>query len=569
MGDKEEKTDSEDESYSDSLEIFDNIFSEGKAADVPDTKKGQPRPTAPPVKAAAPKHVQKTGQAPAPSKIPPAKKAAPPAKPIKTAPSLEATKEKQPGSDKKDGGYSESVKIPEDIFKKGIGADVPGTKKEPPRPTASPVKTAAAITVKKPEQRPAPQQVPPAKKAAEPTKPVKPAPQVEQAKPKEKEPGAKREDEAFSDSQELFDSIFGGVADTTDAKAKRGTPPSLAPPAKSAAPKQVRKGQDSKEQAKKVVEQRPVPPKVTPAREAVPSAQVVKSGRFFEADKYPGKGPSREEGFGRKEPEKMEVYEGPKKSPNPFIIASSIIVLVILAMLTGMYIEDRSGIIGGIRTTRNSTPEKEAPASTNKDTEASEVIDGKSEIREPEIQVSQQLKEENPPAIDKTPSAIPPQVTDKVIASEEQKPLSYPYSLYLGSYDKLETVKDVASDYEAMGLSPYWVKADLGEKGIWFRLFANYFQTRQEADNFIKTRQIPSAEAQKTRYVSLIGMYSSAQELTKQRKIIEELGYCPYVISDNKNIFWLYVGAFYQKNMAEDQNAELLQKGIQSKVVER
>jgi len=582
MGDKEDKTDSKNGSYSDSLEIFDNIFSEGKATDVPDTKKGHPGPTAPkqaqkpgqrpapPVKAASTVPVKKIEQGTVPQKTPPVKKAQP-AQSSKAAPQgVQAKpKEKQPASDNKDGSYSESLKIPEDIFKKGTGDDAPSTKKGP---------TAAATTVKKPEQSPASQQVPPAKKPAPPAQPSKAAPPVDHAKTEEKQPDAEPEDESYSESQELFDTIFSQSVDAASSEAKKGPPRPPAQPVKAAAPKQFQKAEQkpaspfkpaSIEQVRKL-EQRPVPPIVTPAKEAVPSAHIVKSGRSFEADTYMDKSPDRDKGSG-KEKNKMEIYEEPKKSLNPFIIVSSIIVLIILAMLTGMFIENRSGIIGGIKTTRNARPEKEAPAKTDKDKdfETSTVIDKKSEIKEHEIQASQQSKEEVPLKIDKAPSTVPAEVTDKVVASEELISSSYPYSIYLGSYNTDEAVKKAKSDYEEMGLSPYWVKADLGEKGIWFRLYANYFQTREETDKVIETKQLSGTESKKTNYVNLIGIYSSEKEVSSQKEIIEKLGYSPYIITDNINSFRLYVGAFYQRDMAEEQNAELLQKGIQSKVVER
>lgn len=591
MGDKKDKNGSEEGSYSDSLEIFDDIFSEGKAPpDVPDTKKGQPHTTAPPVKEAAPKQAQKAGQRPAapvkaastapvkkveqgpvPPKTPPVKKAEQPAQPSRTTTQDKQAKthEEQQGLSNKDGSYSESLKIPEDIFKKGTVDDVPGTKKEPPRPTPAPVKTAPATTVKKPEQRSAPQQVPPAKKATPPAQPIKATSPVEQAKSKEKQPDTEPEDESYSESQELFDTIFSESPDAAANEAKKVPTRPPAQPVKVAAPKQVQKTEQRPaspvkpaltEQVKKV-EQRPVPPKVTPAKEAVPSAQIPKSGRSFEVDTYMDKSPDRDKGSGKKETGKMEIYEEHKKRLNPFIIVSSIVVLIILAMLSGMFIEDRSGIIRGIKTTGNSRSEKKVPARADKDkdVETSMVIDKKSEIKEPEIQASQQLKEEVPPAIDEAPAAVPAEVTDIS---------SYPYSIYLGSYNTDEAVKKAKSDFEEKGLSPYWLKVDLGEKGIWFRLYADYFQTKEEANNFIKNRQISNAETQKTRYVNLIGMYSSAQEVANQREIIEELGYCPYVINDN-NIFRLYVGAFNEKALAEKHNGELLQKGIQSKVVER
>jgi len=67
----------------------------------------------------------------------------------------------------------------------------------------------------------------------------------------------------------------------------------------------------------------------------------------------------------------------------------------------------------------------------------------------------------------------------------------------------------------------------------------------------------------------MVGIYTSVEELGKQKAILEKLEYCPYVISDTENVFRLYVGAFYQKDRAEEQNSDLMLNGIQSEIVER
>jgi hypothetical protein len=469
--------------------------------------------------------------------------------------------------DSKDESSSEGQELFDSIFSEGSDAAPTEAKKGQPRPTTPPVK-AAATTVKKAEQRPVPPKEPPAKKAAPPVQPIKKAPPVEQVKPKEKLPDKEPQDKSSSESQELFDNIFSEGSDAAPTEGKKERPRPTAPPVKAPAPKQVQKGPSLTEPVKKV-EQRPVHPKVTPSKEGAPQAPVIKSERSFEPDTYLDKRPDRDKGSGKKELEKIEIHEKPRKSLSPFIVVSSIIVLVILAMLAGMFIEDRRGIIGGIKTDRDSMPEKEVPARTDKDAKDSAVIDKKSEMKKPDIQASQQLKEEIPPVIDEPPSTVPAPVPDKAIPSEEVKSLSYPYSIYLGSYNSIESARKATTDYEEIGLTPYWIKIDLGEKGVWFRLFADYFQTREEVDRSIKTKQIPNAESKKINYVILIGIYSSSEEVYRQKEVIEKLGYSPYVISDNENVFRLYVGAFYQKDQAEEQNSDLLLKGVQSKVVER
>ncbi len=569
MAEKDDKNSSENGAYSDSLEIFDDIFSKGTAPDVPDTKKGQPRPTTPPVKGTA-TTVKKAEQGPAPPKTPPAKMAAPPAQQIKKAPPAQPAKpkEKVPVVDSKDESASGSQELFDSIFSEGASADGPDTGKEQPRPTAPPVKASTPKQVQKTEQRPAPQQAPPVKKTAPPTQMIKKAPSVEQVKPKEKLPDKEPQEKSSSESQELFDNIFSEREDAAPAEGKKEQPHPTAPPVKAPASKQVQKGSTLTEPVKKA-EQITVPPKVTPAKEAALQAPVIKSERSFEPDTYLDKRPDKDKGSGKKEIEKIDLYEKPGKSLSPFIVVPSIIVLIILALLAGMFIEDRSGIIRGIKTARDSGPEKKAPAGTDIDAKYSPVIDKELKMKKPDIQASRQLKEEIPSVIDQPPSAVPATVPDKVIPSEEVKSLSYPYSIYLGSYDSIESVKKATMDYGEKGLTPYWIKIDLGQKGVWFRLYADYFQTREEADGLIKTKQLPDAETKKTNYVNLIGIYSSLEEAYRQKEVIENLGYSPYVISDNKSAFRLYVGAFYQKDQAEELNSELLQKGIKGRVVER
>ena len=85
----------------------------------------------------------------------------------------------------------------------------------------------------------------------------------------------------------------------------------------------------------------------------------------------------------------------------------------------------------------------------------------------------------------------------------------------------------------------------------------------------IKLKKIQGAEVKQIRYANLIGIYKSMQELGSQRVLLEQLEYSPYVINDTDNIFRLYVGAFYQKARAEEQNAGLALNNIQSRLVER
>ena len=56
-----------------------------------------------------------------------------------------------------------------------------------------------------------------------------------------------------------------------------------------------------------------------------------------------------------------------------------------------------------------------------------------------------------------------------------------PYSILLSSCQQQESVEKVLSEYKESELEPYVVKADLGEKGSWWRIFAGHYETREGA----------------------------------------------------------------------------------------
>jgi hypothetical protein len=161
------------------------------------------------------------------------------------------------------------------------------------------------------------------------------------------------------------------------------------------------------------------------------------------------------------------------------------------------------------------------------------------------------------------------QVPAKAISLPAKPPVSYPYSIYLGSYGSLERAEKALSMYEKKGLSPYWVEVDLGDKGVWFRIFTGYFPNKAEAEAYINEKQIANASSKRTRYANLIGVFNSQHELNRKKVTLSKLGYSPYIISGVNGESLLYAGAFYQKSRAEKQHTQLASKGIRSRVVSR
>jgi cell division septation protein DedD len=147
---------------------------------------------------------------------------------------------------------------------------------------------------------------------------------------------------------------------------------------------------------------------------------------------------------------------------------------------------------------------------------------------------------------------------------------TYPFSIYLGSFNDLERAKEAVRQYEQIGLFPYWVKINLEEKGIWYRVYAGYFRDHDRAQGFITENGIKDANIKETAYANLIGTYRSSDELEAMIQAIKDMGYSPYVIeAEGNNISILFVGAFITKIGAEEQERELQSDGILSQVVER
>ncbi|MEJ2724852.1 MAG: SPOR domain-containing protein [Deltaproteobacteria bacterium] len=178
------------------------------------------------------------------------------------------------------------------------------------------------------------------------------------------------------------------------------------------------------------------------------------------------------------------------------------------------------------------------------------------------------------PDVTKAPSHSAGQTPEKAALGKEivfpaKRDKSYPYSVYLGSYKSRERAEKAISKYRIKGLSPHWVKIDLGDKGTWYRVFSGYFQEREQANEFIKEKQMTDSESRHTKYANLIGLFAFQKEIEEQKLRLSKLGYSTYVIPDRNGESLLYVGAFYLKARAQRQHEELASKGVHSQVVER
>jgi cell division septation protein DedD len=180
-----------------------------------------------------------------------------------------------------------------------------------------------------------------------------------------------------------------------------------------------------------------------------------------------------------------------------------------------------------------------------------------------------------PPAVPKKAETPQTGTQPKEVAVAKTVPpvsgstVSYPYSVYLGSFQNQEYVNKAMSVYEKQGLSPYWTKVELGEKGTWYRVFTGYFRSAQEAEVFIQQKKIKDGEVKETRYSNLIGTFGTRQEGEEKALALTRMGLSAYWIPGADGQVRLYSGAFTTKEGAEKNQTELNARGIKSQIAER
>ncbi len=154
-------------------------------------------------------------------------------------------------------------------------------------------------------------------------------------------------------------------------------------------------------------------------------------------------------------------------------------------------------------------------------------------------------------------------------SKSSEKMVTYPYSLQIGSYRTLKRANKAISIYRRKGLSPYWVKVDLGENGIWFRVFVGHFRNIEKAKNYRQEYKITGALIKRIAFANLVGIYSVEEQFEDEMLLLEKNGYFPYVIKDEEEMHRLFVGAFFTRAGVEKQHANLLDQGILSEIVKR
>jgi len=86
----------------------------------------------------------------------------------------------------------------------------------------------------------------------------------------------------------------------------------------------------------------------------------------------------------------------------------------------------------------------------------------------------------------------------KVVAGPKEiitppEPGRYPYSILLASFKMVTLAEAAISKYQARGLDSFWVQVDLGDKGVWYRVYSGNYTTKAEAQAVVTQFSLDSA----------------------------------------------------------------------------
>jgi hypothetical protein len=145
----------------------------------------------------------------------------------------------------------------------------------------------------------------------------------------------------------------------------------------------------------------------------------------------------------------------------------------------------------------------------------------------------------------------------------------YPFSILLETFTEQDIAELAIPYYQKRGISAHWVKVDLEEKGVLYRLFTGAFSTIPEAQQFIDRKQLVDKPIKPTIYSARIGTYRDKTQLTNAFVRTSATGAIPYILGTKKGAYHLYVGAFYTSIGATAQCRELTDAGLSCEPVKR
>jgi cell division septation protein DedD len=261
-----------------------------------------------------------------------------------------------------------------------------------------------------------------------------------------------------------------------------------------------------------------------------------------------------------------------------------IIVLVLAASWVYDFFVNNSDLLNGFLSTPSSSqnapapPEKTAVGIPTKNpaveipTLREEMTERPSgETRAPRDQTETKMTaptDTSPKQTSNMEKPLPSKTEPGSAGTHEPFPL-HPFSLRASSYQQQERALSEMSEIRQLGLTPYLVKADLGDLGTLWRIYIGIYSTEEEAKQAKAGYKLVNATVQRTDYACQVGEFSKLTDGMNLFERLKQSGYFPYAIQKGRNLFRMYLGAYEKRSEAEALQQELQKKGFKDQIVKR
>ena len=161
------------------------------------------------------------------------------------------------------------------------------------------------------------------------------------------------------------------------------------------------------------------------------------------------------------------------------------------------------------------------------------------------------------------------QKTEPAVTMPEKETTNHPYTILLASYRNQADVDRALPYYSEMKLSPYWTRVDLGENGVWYRVFTGHYSEYKDAAKERERLNLEGSVVKKVAYTVLIGTYPTKNEADTDIYSLKNNGFPSFLLPTDNGSFALYSGAFYTKDGAATHCADLSTYGYTCMVAEQ
>ena len=147
------------------------------------------------------------------------------------------------------------------------------------------------------------------------------------------------------------------------------------------------------------------------------------------------------------------------------------------------------------------------------------------------------------------------------------------FILQFGSYKNLARMMTDFDLYKAKGIDLHWNSVDLGEKGIWYRLFLGGFESKAEAMDYKmaykKDHGLSKSIIVFTPWTVLLAETASQQKADQIRSVLHDNSIDYYIFKNTDGSYRLLTGAFVTEEGAAKLAQEIILLSHDAKVVLR